>query len=71
MKTQPENNARATTGEVGSSRTQAGGAVDRTTARAGQRSDLPLFPEIARRRDFPLALCIDGTWTVTVPEPVY
>jgi len=73
MKTQPENHARRMTGAVESSGTQAGRAVARTTARAGQRGDpvsgseaevatiedatmLPLFPDIAERRDFPLEL---------------
>ena len=89
MKTQSEQNARRTTGAVESSRTQAGRAVARTTARAGQRGGrglddntglfdcekalgLPLFPEIAERRDFPLALSHTGlTWNAEVPEPTF
>ncbi len=89
MKTQPQNNARRTTGAVESSRTQAGGAVGRTTARAGQQGGavpandsvvagceealgIPLFPDIAQRRDFPLGLSHAGLiWSSICPDPVY
>jgi hypothetical protein len=89
MKTQHEQNARRTTGTVESSGTQAGGAVGRTAARAGQHAGavegmsgteadasgsekalaLPLFPDIAVRRDFPLILSSSVTWCTIGPEP--
>ena len=69
MKTQPTHQVRGTTDTVESSRTPTGGAVDRTTARAGQRGGkrtqyrlqgqwgfTEIAMHIAARRDFPLSL---------------